>query len=158
MKTFLFAVIVAFSSAACLNGFAQETPAAGVHPPTPLEESLIAQSRAVPQAEQAKDLATLQHLLTDDFQQVGSEGALHDKKELLDDAKEGRLTSFTLYNFRVLPVDENTAIVSFDAVIQQPEGDNDFAPRYQRISNIWVKQAGQWRLRFQQSTPRRPVD
>jgi len=158
MKTFLFAVIVALGSAACLNGFAQETPAGGAHPLTPLEESLIAQSRAVPQAEQAKDLATLKRLLTDDFQRVGSEGTLHDKKELLDDAKDGRLSSFTLYNFRVLSVDENTAIVTFDAVIQQPEGDNDFAPRYQRISNIWAKQADQWRLRFQQSTPRRPID
>jgi hypothetical protein len=158
MKIFGFMLVAALGVGGCLNGFAQQTTAASVHPLTALEESLIAQSRAVPQAEQAKDIAALQRLLSEDFQQVGSEGTLHDKREILDDAKEGRLTNFTLYNFKVLPVDENAAIVTFDAVIQQPEGDSDFAPRYQHFSDVWVKQGEQWRLRFQQATPRRPID
>ena len=156
MKTLGFTLTI-FVVVGCLGGFAQQQ-SVGARPLTPVEGSLIAQSRAVPQAEQAKDTATLQRLLSDDFQQVGSEGRLHEKRDLLDDAKEGKLTAFTLYNFKVLSLDENAAIVTFDAVIHQPEGDDDIAPRYQHVSDVWVKQADEWRLRFQQATARRPID
>ncbi len=155
MKCFVFAMVIG----GCLGCFAQQTPAVpSAQPLTSSDESLIAQSRAVPQAELAKDTGALQRLLSDDFQQVGSEGTLHEKRDLLDDAKEGKLTDFTLYNFKVLPLDDNAAIVTFDAVIHQPEGDDDIAPRYQHVSDVWVKQGDQWQLRFQQSTARRPID
>jgi hypothetical protein len=125
---------------------------------TRVEENLISQSHAVWRAELAKDAAALQRLVSDDFQQVGSEGKLHDKRELIDDAQEGILNDFRLYNFRVMPLDETAAIVTFDAIIHQPEGDDDLAPRYQHVSDVWVKQGEQWRLRFEQATPRRPID
>jgi hypothetical protein len=38
------------------------------------------------------------------------------------------------------------------------EGDDLLAPRYQHLSDVWVKQGDQWRLRFQQATARRPID
>jgi hypothetical protein len=155
MKCFVLALVIGGG----LGCFAQQAPATTGPLPLPsVEESLIAQSRAVPQAEQGKDTGALQRLLSDNFQQVGSEGTLHEKRDLLDDAREGRLTGFTLYNFKVLPLDENAAIVTFDAVIHQPEGDSDVAPRYQHVSDVWVKQGDQWRLRFQQATARRPID
>ncbi|MGA8150275.1 MAG: nuclear transport factor 2 family protein [Terriglobales bacterium] len=159
MKCDFLARVITLVIGSCLCSLAQQAPdAAGARPLSPLEESLISQSRAVPQAERGKDIGTLQRLLSEDFQQVGSEGVLHQKRELLDDAKDGRLTAFTLYNFKVFQLDENAAIVTFDAVIQQPEGDNEFAPRYQHLSDVWVKQGEQWRLRFQQATARRPID
>lgn len=154
---FVLALLITLVAGRSLGAFAQETPAPA-RPLTTLEESLIAQSKAVPQAEESKDTVALQRLLSDDFQQVGSEGKLHTKREFLDDAKEGNLTDFTLYDFKVLPLDENAAIVTFDAVIHQPEGDDDFAPRYQHVSDVWVKQGDQWRLRFRQATARRPID
>src|SRR5271170_3565765 len=154
---FAFVLLFTLAFAGCLGGFAQEN-SAGTRPLTPLEESLITQSKAVPQAERSKDTGTLQRLLSDDFQQVGSEGTLHGKRDFLEDAKDGRLTDFTVYNFKVLSLDENAAIVTFDAVIHQPEGDDDVAPRYQHVSDVWVKQGEQWRLRFQQATARRPID
>ena len=161
MKCFVFAFALVFAMVigGCLSCFAQQTPVApSARPLTSVEENLIAQSRAVPQAEQAKDTGALQRLLSDDFQQVGSEGKLHEKRDLIDDTREGKLTDFTLYNFKVLSLDENAAIVTFDAVIHQPEGDDDLAPRYQHVSDVWVKQGDQWRLRFQQATARRPID
>jgi hypothetical protein len=155
MKCYVLALVVG----GCMSGLAQQAPpAADVRPITSLAEGLIAQSRAVPQAEQARDTGALQRLLSDDFQQVGSEGTLHEKRDLLDDAREGKLTGFTLYNFKVLPLDDNAAIVTFDAVIHQPEGDSDVAPRYQHVSDVWVKLGDQWRLHFQQATARRPID
>jgi len=130
---------------------------AGAHTTQP-EQMLISQSQAVAQAEKAKDGDVLKRLLADDFQQVGSEGKLHDKDDVMGDAKDGKLTDYTLYNLKVLAVDDNAVIVTYDAVIHMAEGDDLLAPRYQHISDVWVKQGEQWRLRFQQATARRPID
>jgi len=120
--------------------------------------ALIAQTQATALAQKSRDGEALKRLLTDDFQQVGSEGKLHDKDEFIGDAKDGKLTDYTLYNLKVLPVDENAAVVTYDAVIHMIEGDDLLAPRYQHLSDVWVKQGEQWRLRFQQATARRPID
>jgi hypothetical protein len=32
------------------------------------------------------------------------------------------------------------------------------APRYQKVSDLWVKQGSDWRLKFEQATPVRPID
>jgi len=153
MKNVLFTVLVCLP----VSCFAQQT-ANSTRSLSPTENTLIAQSEAISQAQKGKDTETLQRLLTDDFQEVGSEGKLHPRPEFLDDAKEGKLKDFTLYNLSVLAVNDNTAIVTYDAIIHEPEGDDGLAPRYQHVSDIWVKQADQWRLRFQQATARRPID
>src|SRR5580693_5844577 len=80
---------------------------------TVFQQSLIAQSQAVAQAQKSKDGDTLKRLLADDFQQVGSEGKLHDKDDFTGDAKDGKLTDYTLYNLKVLSIDENAAIVTY---------------------------------------------
>lgn len=149
MKQIVFAILI-FISVNC----AAQTAASA----TQLQQALVAQTQAVAQAQKSKDGDTLKRLLTDDFQQVGSEGKLHDKDDFTGDAKDGKLTDYTLYNLKVLSIDENAAIVTYDAVIHMTEGDDLLAPRYQHLSDVWVKQGDQWRLRFQQATARRPID
>jgi hypothetical protein len=101
----------------------------------------------------------LKHTLTDDFQQVGSEAKLHDRSEFLDSARAGELNDYTTYNLQVVPVNETAAIVTYDCIVHMTEGDAPgLAPRYQHISDLWVKQGDQWRLKFQQATARRPID
>jgi hypothetical protein len=137
-----------------------QTPAPPKSTPlSPLEQTLIANTKAVPEAQKKKDVDFLKRTLTDDFQQVGSEGKLHEKQEVVDDAREGKLKDYTVYNAKVLPVDDSAAIVTYDCIIHMPEGDAPLmAPRYQHISDLWVKQGEQWRLRFQQATAARPID
>jgi hypothetical protein len=154
MRQILFAVLI-FLPVSCL---AQSTGASAGAIAAPLQQTLIAQTQAVAQAQKSKDGEALKRLLSDDFQQVGSEGRLHDKGDVIGDAKDGKLTDYTLYEFKVLAVDENAAIVTYDAVIHRTEGDDLLAPRYQHFSDVWVKQGEQWRLRFQQATARRPID
>jgi len=125
---------------------------------SPLQQTLIAQTQAVAQAQKSKDGDTLKRLLSDDFQHVGSEGRLHDKDEFTGDARDGKLTGYRFYNLKFLPIDDNAAIVTCDAVIHATEGDNILVPHYQHLSFVWVKQGDQWRLRFQQATAKRPVD
>jgi hypothetical protein len=127
-------------------------------PLSPLDQALIDNTKAVPEAQKTKNVALLKSTLTEDFRGVGSEGRLHDREEFIGDAAEGTLKDYTVYNLHVLPVGDGAAIVTYDAVIQMPEGDFDVAPRYQCFSDLWVKQDDQWKLRFQQATPRRPID
>jgi hypothetical protein len=128
-------------------------------PLTPLEQTLIANTDAVWGAQKKMNVDFLKRTLTDDFLAVGSEARLHDKQEILEGAHEGELKDYSTYNVRVLLVDDSTAIVTYDCIVHMPEGDAPgMAPRYQHISDLWVKQDGQWRLKFQQATPVRPID
>jgi hypothetical protein len=124
----------------------------------PLESLLTANTKAIPEAQKTKDTATLKRLLADDFHYVGSEGMLHDRAEFIDDIADGHLQDYSLYQFQLLPVDDTAVIVSYKGVMHQTEGDDILAPRYQHFADLWVKQGDQWKLKFQQSTPRRPVD
>ncbi|HXY02728.1 MAG TPA: nuclear transport factor 2 family protein [Terriglobales bacterium] len=157
MRDMVFAILIGFGGMTA--AFSQTVGnAAAATPVNSIPQVLISQSEAVAQAEKSRDINALQHLLTADFQQVGSEGRLHDREDLLDDAREGKLQDYRLYNFKVLAVDQGAAIVTYDAIIHKPEGDAGLAPRYQHLSDVWVKQGDQWQLRFQQATARRPID
>lgn len=136
-----------------LAAFAQTAKA-----PSPLDQALIESSKAVLEAQKTKNTDFLKHTLTDDFRLVGSEGKLHDREEFVGEAGEGTLKDYSVYSLHVLPVNEDAAIVTYDGIIHMPEGDFDVAPRYQHFSDLWVKQGEQWRLRFRQATPRRPID
>ena len=144
----------------CLSiaGLAQASGQAS-KPLSPLELTLIANTNAVPEAQKSKNIGFLKRTLSDDFVSVGSEGKLHDKEEIVGGARDGDLKDYYTYNLRVLPVNDEAAIVTYDCIVHMPEGDAPgMAPRYQHISDLWVKQNDQWRLRFQQATAARPVD
>lgn len=149
------ALASAFLFASCLAALAQISPNAGV----PLAQSLIANTNAVLEAQKSKNVDLLKRALTDDFLAVGSEAQLHDKEEIIESAREGVLQGYSTYNPRMVPVNEDAAIVTYDCIIRMPEGDPPgMAPRYQRISDLWVRQNGEWRLRFEQATAARPID
>ncbi len=141
-----------------LAGSAQ-SPGNSSRPLSPLEQTLIANTNAIPEAQKSRNTDFLKHTLTDDFVLVGSEGKLHDKEEIVASANEGELKDYYTYNLRVLPVNDGVAVVTYDCIIHMPEGDAPgMAPRYQHISDLWVKQNDQWRLKFQQATAARPID
>lgn len=126
---------------------------------SPLDQKLIANAKAVLQAQKDKNVAFLTQTLASDFVSVGSEGKLHDRSEILESAQGGELHDFSAYNFRVLPVHEGVLLVTYDCIIRMPEGDPPgMAPRYQHLSDLWVKQGEEWHLRFQQATAARPID
>ncbi len=123
-----------------------------------LAPTLIEKSKAVLQSMKAKGADELKVLLADDFRSVGSEGKVHDKADLLASAKDGELKDYLFYEPRVTAIDNNVAMVTYNLAVTRPEGDDGLAPRYQKISDLWLRQGGEWRLKFQQATPLRPVD
>ncbi len=123
-----------------------------------LTPQLIARSQSVLQAQKAKNADALKALLTDDFTMVGSEGKLHDKAETVDDARDSKLREYSTYEASVIMINEGAAMVTYDAIITATEGDGQLVPRYQHLSDLWVKRGDQWLLKFQQSTPMRHID
>jgi hypothetical protein len=119
---------------------------------------LIAKSRAVYQALRSKDVAGLKTLTSEDFRIVSSEGKLHERGDLLGAAQEGAVRDVSFYNPQVIQIDSGVAMVTYNLIITMPEGDDLLAPRYQKISDLWVRQGSEWRLKFEQATPLRPID
>jgi hypothetical protein len=119
---------------------------------------LIAKSKSVLQNVKSKDVTALNAVLSNDFRIVWSDGKLHEKSELLGAAQEGMLRDFQFYSADVIPIDSDSAVVTFNLIADMPEGDDGLAPRYQRVSDLWVREGGDWRLKFEQATPVRPID
>jgi len=123
-----------------------------------LEQELSAQSKSVLQALKAKDVPSLNHLLTDDFRMVASDGHVHGKRELVGEAGEGILVNFMFYGPQLTSIDQDSALLTYNLIVDMPEGDDGPAPRYQKVSDLWVRQGGEWKLKFEQFTPLRSVD
>jgi hypothetical protein len=47
----------------------------------------------------------------------------------------------------------NMAISLSEAAIKQLAEDNLVFPRYSKVSDLWVRQGSDWKLKFEQTTP-----
>ena len=134
-----------------LSAFAQNPGAVTHKPPTAFEQTLIDQDKTVAQAQMKKDADFFKRTVADDFMGVGTDGTTFDKSDIVSNAHEFNLQEYTPYNIRVVQLNDNEAIVTYDCVVREAQFD-ETAPRYQHISNLWMKQGDQWRLKFQQAT------
>jgi hypothetical protein len=147
-----FAILILFSLVAATQAWPAQLQASA------LEQMLTAKSKALADALKKKDVEFLKRTLADDFNEVWSDGHLYSKYELFGAAQSGAVQEFRPYNMKMLPVSESAAIVTYDCIVAVPEGDEDMGPRYQHISDLWVQQGGEWKLKFQQATPLRAID
>jgi hypothetical protein len=152
MKHLLFLLILGLLVMNPCPGLAQHPGAANAKPLSPLEQQLIANEKALAEAQKKKDVEYLKKTFTDDFVVAGADGRLHSREEVIGDAYEVELKEYTPYDIEVVPLNESAAVVTYDAIIAMAKYDEEI-PRYQHISSVWVKQGEQWRLKFQQATP-----
>ena len=124
-----------------------------------LVQELMAKSNEVQSLRKSKDVTGIKLLLTDDFDYVGGDGRLHHRDELLGDMQDGTLRDFQLYEPQAVQIDSSAALLTYNAILDMREGDDPgMAPRYQKVSDLWVRQGSDWRLKFEQATPVRPID
>jgi hypothetical protein len=143
-----------FLSASALAQTGQSTESPGS-----LVQVLMAKSNKVQSLRKSKDVNGIKMLLTDDFDYVGGDGRLHHRDELLGDMQDGTLRDFKLYEPQAVEIDSGAALLTYNAILDMREGDDPgMAPRYQKVSDLWVKQGSEWRLKFEQATPVRPID
>ena len=118
---------------------------------SPLEQQLIENAKQLALASQRNDGDYFKRTLTHDFIAVPKNGGTIDRADFLEDIlgadKTQQNNEPRLYNIRVVPLSEGAALVTYDEILPGED------PRYRHISDIWMKQADQWKLKFQQTTP-----
>jgi hypothetical protein len=148
MKQF---VLTCFISVFMAGGAAAQTaPAKAL---SPFEQKLIAAEKSFIAAAKKGDAEYFKRTFTDDYSQVGSDGQLHTREEILGEFGSGGVELLP-YDIKVLELGENEGIVTYDVVLQIPPVEDQGAPpRYQHWSSVWTKQGDNWKLKFQQTTP-----
>jgi hypothetical protein len=114
-----------------------------------VEHELVNLQKAFLQAQDRGDIEYVKNAVADDFLSIETDGNSSGKRELVRDVHppEKPEPSPILYDVKVVQLDEDCAVVTYKAVFPGNQ-----LERYQHLSDIWVKQGGQWKLKFQQST------
>jgi len=113
-----------------------------------IEQELMQLQRATEEAEDKKDLAALDRLLTDDYIFTAPGGAVTDKKKLIEEVKhgvpeEGQTISYEDVKANVYG---KAAVVNYRLIVKGRDKDGkDYISRY-RNTVVWVKQQGHWRM------------
>jgi hypothetical protein len=148
---FRFILVILFFFAVTATGSAQAPPAPKIA--NPLDQSLFAAEKTFIAAAKKCDAEYFKRILTGDYLFVGYDGQVHDREEFLDD-RSSDSWDLMPYSMKVLKLDGGAAVVTYDVILQVPPAeDQGPPPRYQHWSSVWIKQADQWKLKFQQSTP-----
>ena len=116
-----------------------------------LTDLLLGQEKSLPEAQKRKDVNFFKNITTDDFLEVAADAKVYTRDELLEALNVVDLQNYSIYDAKVIPLNENAAVVTYDAIVQMSVGD-EHAPRYQHVSSVWVNQGGKWLLKFQQAT------
>jgi hypothetical protein len=157
MKSLSILLITIVLSAA---SFAQTTPSSS----DPDAQALIEKSKAVLEAVKSKDPQALNSLLAQNFRSVDLAGDFGTRQEMLGAAHEGFMKDFLFYNPQAFRIDNDSVMVSYnsaitlsDAMLHELAEDNLTWPRYSKVSDLWVRQDGDWKLAFEQVTPVRAM-
>jgi len=111
-------------------------------------QDLVALQKAFIAAQGRGDAEYVKNAVADDFTGIESNGDTTDRAEFIRLSQSEKLgQSAIFYGFRVIQLDEDCAVVTYNAVFPADQTD-----RYQHMSDTWVNQDGHWKLKFQQST------
>ena len=157
MKSIL---VLSFAIVLSVASFAQDAPQSGDAD----SQRLIAKSKAVLEAMKAKDPQKLNGLLADNFRSIDLAGDSGSRQEMLEPAQDGYLKEFLFYNPQTFRIDDDSILVSYNMAVTLSESrleelvdDNITWPRYSKVSDLWVRQDGDWKLKFEQVTPVRAM-
>lgn len=148
--TMSITVCLLLSLSAAIGNAQNSSPAKDL---TPLEQSLIANEKNLIEAKQKDDGAFFKRSVTSDFALVGIDGQLLQGQDAIDNLGDSDLAELTPYNLKVMTAGDDTAIVTYDAIVREkPKEDEGPPPRYQHFSSVWVKMGDVWKLKFHQTT------
>jgi hypothetical protein len=81
-----------------------------------------------------------------DFQGIGTNGDFYDREEFLSFSHEGLPKDLRVYDIHVVRLTDDSAVVTYNMIVPGAR------PRYRHMSDTWAKDAGKWKLKFQQVT------
>jgi ketosteroid isomerase-like protein len=116
------------------------------------EVQLRAASAQYDQALIEGDAAALNRHYTDDFQRIGNDGAMHDKKSQVQFmTQEVDLVNGQGDDVKITMLGPDGALVTgrFAGRYRYKGKEGDFTERY---TSVWVRKAGQWRVRHEHAS------
>lgn len=126
------------------------------------EDQLRAANAQYDQALIEGDAAALNRYYTDDFQRIGNDGAVHDKKNQVQFmTKEVDLLNAREDDVKVTMLGPDSALVTgrVSGRYRYKGNEDDFTERY---TSVWVRQDGQWLVRHEHASllpkSQKPVD
>lgn len=129
----------------CAATVLSQTPSS--KPISAFDQNMIDRQKAFLQATQTKNADEVGAAVADDFQGIGTNGDFYDRGEVVESAHKGMPQSTRAYDFRVVQLNDESAVVAYNLVIP---GEH---PRYRHMADTWAKVGGQWKLKFRQITP-----
>lgn len=122
----------------------------GNAPTDPLTVALLEKEQTLMGAVLRRDATAFSGSLTTDFVFINYDGRHTPKGELFG---EGELKQYAIYELQTLMLDDGAVVFSYNAIVKQSITDDDqHIPRYQHVTTIWVKQDGDWKEKFHQTS------
>ena len=119
---------------------------------SPLETLLEAKVKAEWEAFKNKDKKAYSDLLADDFIGIEDDSqGMRNKDKAIAEIDSSVVNSYNLFAFRVLPLNPNAALVTYELTMLFPP---KAQVRFKRVlvSELWLKRDGQWKMRYYQET------
>jgi len=117
----------------------------------PSEADMTAKEKAVWDTLKKKDYDAFGNMITSDYLEV-TDGGVLDKASILKDIKDFDLTDATLSNWKMLPVNNEAAIVTYEVTLKAKFKDMEVPPGPYRAAAAWVNRDGKWQALFYQQT------
>jgi hypothetical protein len=117
---------------------------------TPFEQQLLNTEKTLLDAIERGDTSYVSAAVADNFVVITANGDPSGKGEVLEraapptDRKTRPQPLF--YDFKVVPLAENAAVVTYNVVFPT------HIERYQHLSDTWIREGTQWKLKFRQTT------
>jgi hypothetical protein len=119
---------------------------------SPLEKLLEGNVKTEWEAFKNKDKKAYSDLLADDFTAIEDDSqGMRTKNKAAAEIDSSVVNSYNLFAFRVLPLNPNAALVTYELTMLFPP---KAQVRFKRvlISELWLKREGQWKMRYYQET------
>jgi len=117
-----------------------------------LKELLASNVKAEWEAFKNKDKKAFSDLLADDYAAVEDDGqGMRTKAVAAAEADQSVVKDYNLFALKVIPLDTNTALVTYELTMVFPP---QAAVRFKRVlaCEVWVQRNGQWKGRYYQET------
>jgi len=158
MKKILALVSLLLVAAACTNQPTTNTPAnsnanlTASKPPPPSEADIIAREKAAWDTIKKKDYDAFGSMLASDYIEVTDEGVF-DKAGIVADIKDFELTDATFSDWKMLPIDNDAAIITYNTTLKATYKGKEVPPGPYHSAGAWVNRDGKWLALFYQQTP-----
>ena len=122
-------------------------PVLSAQPLSAFDQQLMDQEKQFVRALADKNVAYISNVVTDEFSGITTNGDYSSKDEIVTTAREGYPKDARIYDIHVIRLSDSSAVVSYKIILPGER------PRYRHMSDTWILQNRQWKLRFQQATP-----